>query len=924
MGTYNFQEIEKKWQQHWKDHRTFVAEKVSDKPKYYVMDMFPYPSGKGLHVGHPLGYIATDIMARYKRTKGFNVLHPMGFDSFGLPAEQYAVRMGIHPAKTTKQNITRYLEQMSHLGFHYDPDALLSTADPEYYKWTQWIFIQLFKHWYDKSLEKARPIKELIEIFEASGNGGLITATTQKGTFSAEEWKGYSEKEQADVLMNYRLAYMDYATVNWCPALGTVLANEEVKDGKSERGGFPVERKQMRQWMLRITAYADRLLESLHTLDWTDSLKAMQTHWIGRSEGASIVYEVEGHDETIEVFTTRPDTIFGNTFMVLAPEHPLVNTITTAEQQADIDQYVEWATNRSEKDRIAETKKTGVWTGAYAINPFTKKQLPIWISDYVVITYGTGAIMCVPGHDERDYDFANKFGIDIVEVIAGGDLSKEAFISKEGIMVNSDFLNGFKAYEAIPAINAKLEEMGIGHKRITYRQRDVIWSRQRYWGEPTPILHKDGIAYPMEEDQLPLTLPDIESFKPSPTGEPPLSRAQDWVHAEEGGTRDLNTMPGLAGSSWYFLRYPDAKNDDEICTRERLDYWMPVDLYIGGTEHAVGHLMYSRFWTKFLYDMGKVSVEEPFTKLINQGMIQGTSQLAYRHKETNVYTSADLVDTEETENYSQIHVDVSLVKANVMDVDGYKKWTQEHEAEFALNENGEFRTVSSVEKMSKSYYNTVDPDDMCAQYGADSLRLYEMFLGPIDISKPWSTEGITGVFAFMKRAYNLFIDDKEQLQLSEEAPSNEELKHLHKMIRQVEEGIERLAFNTCVPAFMVFAKEIGRLKCNKRAVLEPFLICLSSFAPHMAEELWEKLGHTDTILNATFPEWDEKYLIEDTVTYPVQINGKVRFKLELPADTARDEVGELAVSHEVAQKWLEGKTPRKVIVVPGKIVNVVA
>ncbi len=923
MGNYNFREIEKKWQKYWKEHRTFVADKLSDKPKYYVLDMFPYPSGKGLHVGHPLGYVATDIIARYKRVKGFNVLHPMGFDAFGLPAEQYAIQTGIHPAVTTQKNIDRYLEQLSNLGFHYDPDTLLATSDPDYYKWTQWIFIQLFEHWYDKSQEKAKPISELVKLFEKEGNKDIVAATQLRGTFSAKEWGSMSAQEQADILMNYRLAYIDEAMVNWCPALGTVLANEEVKDGKSERGGHDVERTSMRQWMLRITAYSDRLLEGLETIDWPESLKAIQNNWIGRSEGARIEYQIDGHDKTLEVFTTRPDTIFGNTFMVIAPEHPYVEEITTAEQKEAVDKYVEWAINRSEKDRIADTTKTGVFTGAYTINPFTKDKLPIWISDYVVITYGTGAIMCVPAHDDRDYEFAHKFDIKIREVIAGGDISEAAFTSKDGKMINSGFLDGFTPMEAIPAINQKLEDMGIGKREITYRQRDVIWSRQRYWGEPTPITYKDGIAISLEKEDLPLTLPEIEVYKPSETGEPPLSRAAEWVHLSDGSTRDLNTMPGLAGSSWYFMRYTDAHNDDHFANREMLNYWMPVDLYVGGTEHAVGHLMYSRFWTKFLYDIGEVSVEEPFQKLINQGMIQGTSQLMHRHKTSNEYVSADLIAEGTEDNYSLIHTDVNLVRNQVLDTEAYKSWTQDTEAVFRLNPEGEFKTVSHVEKMSKSYYNTVDPDDMCEQYGADTFRLYEMFLGPIELSKPWNTDGINGVVTFMRRLYNLFIDDEDQLKLTDASPTKEELKYLHQMLKQVEEGIERLAFNTCVPAFMVFVKEMTRLNCTKREILEPFVISISPFAPHVSEELWEKLGHTHSILHAEFPSWDESFLKEDTLEYPVQINGKVRFKIEVPADMGKEEVGKIAIAHENAEKWLAGKEPRKIIVVPGRIVNVV-
>lgn len=923
MGTYDYRSIEKKWQRYWKENRTFVADKVSTKPKYYVLDMFPYPSGAGLHVGHPLGFIATDIITRYKRTKGFNVLHPMGFDSFGLPAEQYAIKTGIHPAVTTATNIKHYWEQLEAIGLHYDPDATVTTSEPAYYKWTQWIFIKLFEHWYDKSQEKARPIEELIATFVAEGNGNVHAATTQKEIFSADEWEAMTETQQATVLMNHRLAYLDYATVNWCAELGTVLANEEVKDGKSERGGYPVERRQMKQWMLRITAYADRLLSGLDTVDWSDSMKAMQTHWIGRSEGASIVYRVDGFDDTLEVFTTRPDTLYGNTFMVLAPEHELVDKITTDAQREAVDNYVTWAKNRSEIDRMADTAKTGVFTGGHAIHPLTGAKIPIWIADYVVITYGTGAIMAVPAGDQRDWDFATKYGLEITPIIEGADISKEADPTKEGIMINSDFLNGMVAKDAITAMVDRLEEMGVGKREITYRQRDAIWSRQRYWGEPTPIVYKDGIASSISEDELPLVLPQIDEYKPSPTGEPPLSRASAWHNLEDGFTRDLNTMPGTAGSSWYFLRYPDAENDQEFADREITDYWMPVDLYIGGTEHAVSHLLYSRLWTKFLKDLGLISVDEPFKKLVNQGMIQGVSQLMYRHIETNEFVSADLVEKGTEDQYSQIHTDINLVRAGVMDVEGYKKWTKDDRASFKLNEKNEFRTFSQVEKMSKSYYNTIDPQVLCREVGADTMRLYEMFIGPLEIAKPWNTDGINGVHSFLKRAYNLYVGDKEEWLVTDEAASDEELKWLHKTIKKVEEGIERLAFNTCVPAYMVFAREMNRMNCHKREVLEPFLITLAPFAPHFCEELWERMGHTDSILFASFPEWKEEMIAEATIQYPVQVNGKMRTKIEVAADAAKDAVEEVALANEVVQQWMDGKTPRKVIVVPGRIVNIV-
>ncbi|GAB4415534.1 MAG: leucine--tRNA ligase [Bacteroidia bacterium] len=924
MGTYDFRRIEKHWQQYWKDNRTFVADKQgSEKPKYYVLDMFPYPSGAGLHVGHPLGYIATDIITRYKRLKGFNVLHPMGFDSFGLPAEQYAIQTGIHPAETTRKNIARYLEQMEVLGFHYDPDTILSTSDPDYYKWTQWIFLQLFDHWYDKQAGKARPIAELEAIFARQGNIGLKAATSNRRRFDAAAWQAFDRREQAEMLMHYRLAYTGYASVNWCPALGTVLANEEVKDGKSERGGHPVERRQMKQWMLRITAYADRLLYALDRLDWSEAMKAMQTNWIGRSEGARITYQVEGSNHTLEVFTTRPDTLFGNTFMVVAPEHPIVEEITTAAQRAAVEAYVDWANNRSEVERMADTTKTGVWTGGYAVHPFTGKLLPIWISDYVVITYGTGAIMAVPAHDQRDWDFARKFGLDIVEVIAGGDISQEAYTSKDGTMVNSDFLDGLTARDAIPAIVARMEAAGFGEGEVTYKQRDVIWSRQRYWGEPTPIVYDaDDVAHPLPLSELPLTLPEIDEYKPSPDGEPPLGRARDWKVLPDGSVRDLNTMPGLAGSSWYFLRYTDRDNPHAFADPERLRYWMPVDLYVGGTEHAVGHLMYARFWTHFLYDLGVCPVDEPFARLVNQGMIQGTSQMAYRHIETNTFVSADLVD-DDTDRYSQLHIPVSLVRSGIMDVEGYKNWAQDGSLSFQLNAEGQFRTAPVVEKMSKSKYNTVDPADICRDYGADTLRLYEMFLGPIELAKPWNTDGITGVHTFLKRCYNLFFGDQEAWLVNDEAPTDEELRELHRAIKQVEEGIDRLAFNTCVPAFMVLTKELSRLDCHKRAILEPFVVMLSPFAPHLCEELWARLGHDRSVLEAAFPQWESRYVVADEIEYPVQINGKVRARVRVPAEALDEAVQAIALGDERVAQWLEGKTPRKVIVVQGRIVNVV-
>jgi len=970
MSKYDFRQIDKKWQAYWKKNKSFVAEKLSDKPKYYVLDMFPYPSGKGLHVGHPLGYIATDIIARYKRIKGFNVLHPMGFDAFGLPAEQYAIQTGIHPAITTEKNTNRYLEQMETLGFHHDPECVLRTSDEDYYKWTQWIFIKLFKHWYNKEQQSAEPIETLIARFAKEGNEQVQAATSQEGMFSAAQWNAMSAKEQQDILMEYRLAYQSYATVNWCPGLGTVLANEEVKDGLSERGGFPVERKAMRQWMLRITAYADRLLEGLHHIDWPESIKAQQTNWIGRSQGGKILYAVDNPDvnESIEVFTTRPDTIFGNTFMVLAPEHPLVDKITTAEQREAVDKYVNWAGSRSERDRLAETTKTGVFTGGYAIHPFTGDKLPIWIADYVLISYGTGAIMAVPAHDERDYEFAHKYGIKIIEVISGGNIEEEAYTGKEGTLVNSDFITGMNVPDAIAAVIGKLEEREIGKGHITYRIRDVIWSRQRYWGEPTPILYKNGIAEAMAEEDLPLTLPKVESYKPSGSGESPLANVSEWVNLPDGSIRETNTMPGLAGSSWYFFRYFDAKNNERYVNKEREAYWMPVDLYIGGSEHAVGHLLYSRFWTKFLKDIGEATVEEPFQKLVNQGMIQGVSEkinkvsltayqeetpyIIYRDKDgqeqrlevssKDVFISADLVKKYPLKLGKALHVEISLCDNSNLDIVGYLKWRPEWEnaifvckggywqnGSFNAFENSDakgmtlFKTSPEVEKMSKSKYNTVNPDDICERYGADSLRLYEMFLGPLEMHKPWSTNGIEGVSRFLQRTWNLFFKNGQST-VSEDKPKEAELRALHKMLKKVEEGIDRLAFNTCVPAFMTFSKEIGKLKCTKRAIFEPFLVALSPFAPHFAEELWESLGHTSSILEARYTQWEEKYVKENMIEYPIQVNGKVKTRISFAADTSKQDIEAAVLANEKVQSFIAGRTVRKVIVVPKRIVNIVA
>ena len=941
MAVYNHQEIEAKWRQYWKENKIFVADKnPSDKPKYYVLDMFPYPSGSGLHVGHPLGYIATDITARYKRAKGYNVLHPMGFDAFGLPAEQYAIQKGVHPVLTTKENTERYWQQMERLGFCYDPECELRTSDASYYKWTQWIFLQLFKSYYCNDTQQARPISELEEVFATAGNTHINAATTQKETFSAEQWNAFSEKEKHDILMNYRLAFQSFGYVNWCPELGTVLANDEVKDGKSERGGHPVERRKMPQWMLRITAYCERLLAGLQEVDFPESIKLAQANWIGRSEGGLVSYQlaVSSSDtelvevpnteisdtersRSVEIFTTRPDTIFGNTYMVIAPEHDLVEEITTSAQKEAVQKYVSWAKNRSERERQVNTTKTGVFTGAYAIHPFTGKKLPIWISDYVLIGYGTGAIMAVPAHDERDYEFAKKFGLEIVEVVAGGDIEKEAFISKEGTIINSDFITGMSVKEAISSILAKIEEKGIGKRQVTYKMRDVIWSRQRYWGEPTPIKVKNDMYFPVEEGELPIILPQMEDFKPTGQPESPLVKATDWLTLEDGFLRETNTMPGAAGSSWYFLRYFDRDNNLHFSERKKSDYWMPVDLYVGGAEHAVGHLLYSRFWTKFLKDLGEVSCEEPYKKLVNQGMIQGTSALVYRHKQTNEYWSADLVENDK--DFSTLYADVNYVKNSRLDIPAFEALYNETGGVFHKNKQGEFLTTSLVEKMSKSRYNTVSPDAISDEYGADTLRLYEMFLGPIEASKPWNTDGISGVVKFLRRVYNWFTDDNDALKVSDEPANFEENKALNKLIKKVGEDIEKLSFNTCVPAFMMFLAEITDLKCQKREIMQAFLSVLAPFAPHISEELHEKMGNVGTILDVHFPELNESYLVEDSVKMAIQINGKVRAEMVLSVSATQAEVEALLQENADILKWTEGKPFKKVVYVPKRIVNVV-
>ena len=917
---YNFKEIEKKWQAYWAENQTFKTEIDPSKPKYYVLDMFPYPSGAGLHVGHPLGYIASDIYSRYKRLKGFQVLHPMGYDAFGLPAEQYAIQTGQHPEVTTTNNINRYRSQMDRIGFSYDWDREVRTCDPGYYKWTQWAFLKMFGSWYDRSAGKARPIEELVQAFERGGSRAADAACSEDMAFSAKQWKAYSDRAKSDVLMNYRIAYQGETSVNWCADLGTVLANDEVKDGLSVRGGFPVEQKKMKQWQLRVSAYAGRLLDGLDKIDWTDSLKEIQRNWIGRSEGAEVVFKcrngVTEHDVTI--FTTRVDTIFGVTFMVLAPESDLVDILTAPECKAEVEAYLAYVRKKTERERIAETKTvTGVFSGSYGINPFTGEKVPIWISEYVLAGYGTGAIMAVPAHDSRDYAFARKFGLPVVPIIEGCDVSQESFDAKEGRMCNSGFLNGLEVKDAIPAAIDYVEKEGLGRRKVNYRLRDAIFSRQRYWGEPFPIYHKDGIPTPVAFEDLPLRLPEIDAFKPTESGEPPLARAKNWTY--RGYPLETSTMPGFAGSSAYYLRYMDPHNEQALVSKEANAYWRDVDLYIGGTEHATGHLIYSRFWNKFLYDLGYVCEDEPFRKLINQGMIQGRSSFVYRVVGTNRFVSLGLKDQYET---TEIHVDINLVRNDRLDLAGFKASRPEYaDAEFIL-ENGEYVCGWAVEKMSKSMFNVVNPDKICDDYGADTLRLYEMFLGPLEQSKPWDTQGIDGVHRFLRKFWRLFYEDGT-LSVSEEKASRAELKVLHKLIGKEQADIEAFSFNTTVSAFMIAVNELGELRCRKREILEPMTVLLSPFAPHIAEELWRALGHTESITYARFPEFDPALAAEDTVTYPVSFNGKMRFTIDLPKSLAAAEVESSIRALDQTARYTEGKQVVKVIVVPGKIVNFV-
>lgn len=917
---YNFREVEKKWQAAWKENKTYKTEIDRQKPKFYVLDMFPYPSGAGLHVGHPLGYIASDIYARYKRLKGFNVLHPMGYDAYGLPAEQYAIQTGQHPSITTERNINRYREQLDKIGFSFDWDREVRTCDPGYYKWTQWTFIQLFDHYYNTQTLKAEPIASLIAEFEKNGNTGVNAAFDPVLPFSAAEWKAMDEAGQHNILMQYRLAYLSDTMVNWCPALGTVLANDEVKEGFSVRGNHPVERKKMQQWFLRITAYADRLLEGLERIEWSDSLKEIQRNWIGRSEGSTIFFGLKGHDASIEVFTTRPDTIFGATFMVLAPEHELVKQITTPEYASAVEDYIVQSARRSDRERMAEVKTiSGQFTGAFAEHPFSGNPMPVYIADYVLAGYGTGAIMAVPAHDSRDYAFARHFKLDIVEVVSGGNLEEGSYDAKEGQMINSDFINGLEVKEAISTVIARLEQMGIGTGRINFRLRDAIFSRQRYWGEPFPVYYKDGIPYVLDESELPLELPEVDKYLPTETGEPPLARAVNW-QTKDGYPLEHNTMPGFAGSSAYYIRYMDPGNDEALVSKEAVGYWQNVDLYVGGAEHATGHLIYSRFWNKFLFDLGIVVKDEPFQKLINQGMIQGRSSFVYRVKGSNTFVSYNL---RKDYDVMPIHADVNIVHHDLLDLDAFRNWNPEYrDAEFVL-EDGKYVCGWEIEKMSKSFHNVQNPDDLIERYGADTLRLYEMFLGPIEQAKPWDTNGIEGVFRFIRKLWRLYNGSNNEWFVSDEPASELENKVLHKTIKKVSEDIEKFSFNTAVSSFMICVNELGDLGCNKREVLEPLAIIIAPFAPHLGEELWHLLGHSGSVTLATFPQWEEKFVADDILTYPVSFNGKTRFKLELPAASTREEVEAAVLAASEAAKWLEGKAPKRIIVVPGKIVNVV-
>ncbi|MEJ8591014.1 leucine--tRNA ligase [Riemerella anatipestifer] len=940
---YNHQEIEKKWQKYWEDSQVFKSQEPTsgvekNKLKFYVLDMFPYPSGAGLHVGHPLGYIASDIYARYKRHQGYNVLHPIGYDSFGLPAEQYAIQTGQHPAVTTENNITKYEEQLRKIGFSFDWSRELRTSDASYYKWTQWIFIQLFHSWYNKDRDRAESIDTLIAQFEAKGTEGLNAVQTDELSFTSEEWNSASEQDKQDILLNYRLAYRAETTVNWCPALGTVLANDEVKDGKSERGGYPVFQKKMMQWSMRITAYSERLLQGLNTLDWPQPLKDSQEYWIGKSQGALVQFSVDGLEgESVEVFTTRPDTIFGVSFMVLAPEHHLVEKLTTEEQKSAINQYIEDTSKKTERDRMADVKSvSGAFTGSYVTHPFTKELIPIYISDYVLMGYGTGAVMAVPAHDDRDHRFAKHFGLPIKKVVdTDVDVQEESFDSKESTCVNSDFLDGLNYKDAKQRVIQEIENLGIGKGTTNYRQRDAIFSRQRYWGEPVPIYYKEEMPYTLPLSALPLELPEVEKYLPTEDGDPPLGNAKNfaWDEVNQKVTSvdlidnktvfpmELSTMPGWAGSSWYFLRYMDSTNDEVFCAKEKSDYWGQVDLYIGGSEHATGHLLYARFWNMFLKDRGFISHEEPFQKLINQGMILGMSAFVFRVDGTNQFVSKNLAKDYQTQ---KIHVDVSLLKgtSDELDTEAFKQWRPEFkEAEFILEE-GKYITEREVEKMSKSKYNVVNPDDICEEYGADCLRLYEMFLGPLEQSKPWNTQGLSGVYGFLKKFYNLYFDGDE-VNISDEEPTKEEYKVLHTLIKKVKFDIDNFSFNTSVSSFMIAVNELQKLKTNKRKILEPLAVIISPYAPHICEELWQLLGYNESIEFVEFPALNEEYLKEDEIEYPVSFNGKMRFKLPLSADLSKEEIEKIAIENDKVLQYLDGNSIKKIIVVPKKIINIV-
>jgi leucyl-tRNA synthetase len=974
---YDHKQIEQKWQKFWEENQTYKTENNSTKLKFYVLDMFPYPSGAGLHVGHPLGYIASDIYARFKRHQGFNVLHPIGYDSFGLPAEQYAIQTGQHPAITTEQNITRYEEQLRKIGFSFDWSREVRTSDASYYKWTQWIFIELFHSWYNKTSDKAESIETLVEHFSKFGTENLNAVQNDELNFTAEEWNTADENKKQDILLNYRLAYRAETTVNWCPALGTVLANDEVKDGKSERGGYPVFQKKMMQWSMRITAYSERLLNGLKTLDWPQPLKDSQEYWIGKSQGAAVKFNVSGIDEQIEVFTTRPDTIFGATFMVLAPENPLVSTLTTAEQKSEVENYIEETSKKTERDRMADVKNvSGAFTGSYAVNPFTGKNIPIYISDYVLMGYGTGAVMAVPAHDERDHRFAKKFGLEIINVIENDvDIQEESYDSKDSVCVNSEFLNGLNYNDAKAKIISEIEKMGIGHGTTNYRQRDAIFSRQRYWGEPVPVYFKDGMPYTLPVSALPLELPEVEKYLPTEDGDPPLGNAKNFAWDEVNQKvvsvdlidektvfpMELSTMPGWAGSSWYFLRYMDPKNDEEFCAKDLSDYWGGVDLYIGGSEHATGHLLYSRFWNMFLKDRGYINQDEPFQKLINQGMILGMSAFVYRISAVNLFNDGKPVEKQlphiyvpynmwKNEEYinlipkeiidkggdefvkslknsplQYLHVDISLLKgtSDELDIEAFKKWRPEFkDALVILDSNGKYLVNREVEKMSKSKYNVVNPDDICEEYGADCLRLYEMFLGPLEQSKPWNTQGLSGVYGFLKKFYNLYFDG-DNFSVSEEEPTKAELKVLHTLIKKFTFDIQNFSFNTSVSQFMIAVNELQKMKCNKRAILESLAVIISPYAPHICEELWEKLGKNTSIEFEKLPELNEAYLVEDEINYPVSFNGKMKFTLALAADLDAKQIEEIAMSNEKVQEILAGVNPKKIIIVPKKIINIV-